>query len=818
MGALWGTSRARLVVFAICVVVVFTFIARAAFTLAAGPPYIWSVALVATVCAAVLETCLFPIGRFAHRSPLVSLPVLVLAVATPALTPDVVIGAIALGVLIVDLGATRRPRVAAYSSALAASVTAIAALAQVPLGAVGLTGAGAAAVVIVVYLIVVVAIELARMRWVTPAPGLGLVRDLSPLRVLGVAAAGAAAGFVLAGWVERGLPLLAGSYRSLSAVVVLLVLALCAGGVALTMSNAGKRRRLVGLISGTAALSESDLRTVPAETHPAGTAGPAPTGTLADSLRQAVQTSVGALSVTLQDLPPTAGQAGAPIAVVSDVGKDVVGPVVGTASGVSARRGYLVAHRDAMDLAFSGEDRKSVAALAHAADVVAGVRADFGGLALRANTDPLTALPNYGAFNEALGHLGDSRGHGESIAVLFLDLDEFKRINDRHGHHIGDEILRELGRRLQGSVRPYDLVARVGGDEFVVVLTGLSGLAEANLMAESLMTSCSMPIELDGITLVPVLSIGLAYSAHREVDVTALVREADRSMLAIKKNNHRGSPARESSINVSDHRSTRLNDSVARAIDDDRIELAFQPIVSLVSGRIWAFEALLRYTDPEFGAIAPSSFVEKAKRLGRLDELSRLVATKAMVAAAEFRLLEPSIACMTVNLEAGQLLPERMGDFVDDLSRRYPSITLCLELNERSVARVSAAVRAQADVLRDAGLMIALDDYGSLDSSVDALVRLPMDILKIDRSLVDDLEDIRQREVLTALQGFGDNLEYSMIVEGVENAGMARHLRALGIRSAQGFFYGVPETFENTRARLEENGSDAIVRVRSNQP
>jgi len=286
-------------------------------------------------------------------------------------------------------------------------------------------------------------------------------------------------------------------------------------------------------------------------------------------------------------------------------------------------------------------------------------------------------------------------------------------------------------------------------------------------------------------------------------------------MLAIKKSRRRGGPAHESSINISGHRSSQMNDIVARAIDEDLLELAFQPIVSLVTSQIWAFEALLRYTDPELGPLSPPSLVEKAKSLGRLDALTRQVAVKAMAAAADFRLIEPSIVCMTINVEAGQILPQRMGTFVTELAASYPDISLCLELNERSVARVSSAVREQAENLRDIGIMIALDDYGSQDSSVDALVRVPMDILKIDKSLVDDLDDVRQQEVLTALQGFGDNLEYSMIVEGVENETMARHLTALGIRSAQGFHYGVPQSLEKTLARLEEFGAAAVLPVRA---
>jgi EAL domain-containing protein (putative c-di-GMP-specific phosphodiesterase class I) len=186
-----------------------------------------------------------------------------------------------------------------------------------------------------------------------------------------------------------------------------------------------------------------------------------------------------------------------------------------------------------------------------------------------------------------------------------------------------------------------------------------------------------------------------------------------------------------------------------------------------------------------------------------------------MAAAAEFRLVEPGIVCMTINVEAGQLAPERLGTFLEDLDNRYPQITLCLELNERSVVGVSTHIRAQTNRLRDEGILIALDDYGSEDSSVDSLVRVPMDILKIDRSLVDDLDDVRQREVLTALQGFGDNLEYSMIVEGVEDEQMANQLAGLGIRSAQGYYFGVPQCFTKTLDRLDGFGALAVLPVRA---
>jgi len=170
-----------------------------------------------------------------------------------------------------------------------------------------------------------------------------------------------------------------------------------------------------------------------------------------------------------------------------------------------------------------------------------------------------------------------------------------------------------------------------------------------------------MPITIGQAMVSPMVSIGLAYSAHREADVTELLRDADRSMLAIKKSRRRGGPSKESSINISSHRSAEMNDIVVRAIDENLLELAFQPIVSLVAGQIWAFKALVRYTHPALGPLSPSSLIEKAKGLGRLDALTCQVAVKAMAAAAEFRLVEPQVLRMTINVEAGQIVPDRVG-------------------------------------------------------------------------------------------------------------------------------------------------------------
>ena len=752
------------------------------------------IALATVGTAGLLNVPRLRLGPVPYQAPVIGLPIVVVLAVEPVFAVAAAVGLVCLGVLASAWLRTGRPEVALYAA--------------------GLTGVGGFAFLVVHnalhsldastpvvaagsalgYFAAVIVAEALRRRFARPrlpggAPEYSAVR----LLVIGGGFAGVCA--LITVWthpfVDKRTDLLAVSATMIPLVIV-------GVGAILIIRAQAMRRRLAGVVDGVTGLNATNQYVKTGGQSTPITISPADTGAdLAATLLTAVAQTVGVECVKIRHTPAGRGEIDAPLAI------NVLGGE------------YVVARRDVMDFSFTSDDRRALTALAHTADVVFTARESIGGLTIRANTDPLTGLPNYGAFQDALANINDHRDYSEALAVLFIDLDDFKRMNDRYGHHAGDQILSELGRRLSAVVRPYDVVARVGGDEFVVILTRLSSLAEAKTLAERIMEASGEPLTVAGTVLNPILSIGLAYSAHRETDVNQLLRDADRSMLAIKKSRRRGGPAHESSINISGHRSSQMNDIVARAIDEDLLELAFQPIVSLVTGQIWAFEALLRYTDPELGPLSPPSLVEKAKSLGRLDALTRQVALKAMAAAADFRLIEPKIVCMTINVEAGQILPLRMGDFVVDLAEKYPNISLCLELNERSVARVSTAVRAQADRLRDIGIMIALDDYGSQDSSVDALVRMPMDILKIDKTLVDDLDDVRQREVLTALQGFGDNLEYSMIVEGVENEAMAGHLSALGIRSAQGFHYGVPQSLAKTLARLEEFGAAAVLPVRA---
>ncbi|MFD5599837.1 putative bifunctional diguanylate cyclase/phosphodiesterase [Leucobacter sp. NPDC058333] len=492
----------------------------------------------------------------------------------------------------------------------------------------------------------------------------------------------------------------------------------------------------------------------------------------------------------------------------SGPGPDEIGAPVRLESGPEQ---YLVASRKLGGGPFSRDDERAIESLAHLATEAARVQSEVDTLEHRANSDPLTGLPNYGAFQHALTEANEHRPYHEGIALLFIDLDNFKKLNDNLGHSAGDALLQAIASRLERASGGGDFVSRVGGDEFVVIFTGLVSVDQAKESADRVIDAVSEALELEGHNLHPVVSAGLAFSSHREIDAQSLVEDADRTMLQAKQQRRRGSDVERSTVSISTHRSTRLNEIVARAIADNRLMLAFQPIVDMSTGKVWAFEALTRYMDPELGPISAPSLIARAKRLGLMNELTRQVITKALDAAEEFRDVVPSIDCMTVNLELGQISDVQLGPYIREAARNHPNIKLCIELNERSLRTMSDELRRDAELLQAAGVIIALDDYGSDDSLVGALVHFPMDILKIDKSLISNLGDVRQQEVIKALQGFGDNLGHTVIVEGIEDRAAAETLQALGVRDAQGYFYGRPIAAPLVMDRLRKHGDAADI-------
>lgn len=515
-------------------------------------------------------------------------------------------------------------------------------------------------------------------------------------------------------------------------------------------------------------------------------------GGLAPALLSRTQTIVQAKHVELREAPPERHEIGAPVRLDA------------------ARNEYLVASRKTGGVPFEREDERALTTLAHVASETTRAQHEVEDLERRANTDDLTGLPNYGAFQKALIEANENRSYHAGIALLFVDLDNFKKLNDAHGHRIGDELLKTVAQRLLEASGGGDFVSRVGGDEFVIIFSDLDSLDQAKASADRIVEIASQAVFIEGHQLRPTLSAGLAFSGHRELDPQALVEDADRAMLHVKRSRRRGGAATGSGVSVSSHRASRTNDIVARAIREDRLLVAFQPIVSLERGEIWAFEALVRYVDPELGPISPPSLVARAKSLGLMNELTKQVISKALDAADEFHRLEPGIECMTVNLEVGQITDSELGSFVREAARTHPDVSLCIELNERSLHGVTDELRRDAEALQQDGVLLALDDYGSDASSVGALVHFPMNILKVDKSLIDDLGDARQREVVKALQGFGDRLGYTVIVEGVETREMADVLTSLGVRSVQGYYFGRPLSFAQTMSRLRGSGTRAL--------
>jgi diguanylate cyclase (GGDEF)-like protein len=428
-------------------------------------------------------------------------------------------------------------------------------------------------------------------------------------------------------------------------------------------------------------------------------------------------------------------------------------------------------------------------------------------LAHQALHDPLTGLPNRVLFLDRLGvALDRSRRTDSAVAVLFLDVDKFKLINDSRGHAAGDQLLIGLAARLQETLRPMDTMARLGGDEFTFLVENLRSEREAILVAQRLSQTAGLPIKIGSDETAITVSIGIALADGPSAAPEKVIRDADCAMYRAK----RQGGSRFELFDESSRRRATERIALERALDQavQRAELRvhYQPRVTLTGEpRLIGFEALLRWEHPQRGLIRPAEFIAVAEDTGLILPIGEFVLERALGDLERWRRSRPGIT-ISVNLSSRQLaqpgLIERLADAVA-ASGAEPG-DLCLEITETTLElRPEPSVRI-LKALSERGFKLAIDDFGTGGSSLARLKQLPVDTLKIHESFVADLSRRPgDAAIVGAVVELGHALELSVVAEGVETEAQLAQLRDVGCDAAQGFLFGSPVTEAEIDALLE---------------
>ncbi len=435
--------------------------------------------------------------------------------------------------------------------------------------------------------------------------------------------------------------------------------------------------------------------------------------------------------------------------------------------------------------------RDEFADLGHAFDgMQQGIAQREERILFQAGHDSLTGLPNRALALDALESA--IAVEGSSRAVLMVDLDRFKEINDTLGHVFGDRVLDEAGKRLRQAVRGGDLVARLGGDEFLVLLEDVQS-GQALLRAQELLAALREPLDLVSTRINLDASIGMALYPEHGDSAETLLRRADIALYDVKQS-RQGVAVYESGRDEVHLRQLQLMGDLRHAIVGGQLSLQFQPKVEIASGRVLHAEALVRWTHAALGPIRPDEFIPLAERSGFIHELTRFVLENSLAQAARWREsgLDLGIA---VNLSAIDLMDADLPDFVFDCLQRHaiPPERLILELTESALMRdVNYAVR-MLHRLRAIGIRLAIDDFGTGYSSLAQLKRMPVDEIKIDKSFVMQMtEDSDDAVIVRSTIELGHNMGLRVIAEGVESQGSLSLLEKLGCDMAQGFFLSPP--------------------------
>ena len=437
-------------------------------------------------------------------------------------------------------------------------------------------------------------------------------------------------------------------------------------------------------------------------------------------------------------------------------------------------------------------------------------------LQYEATHDALTGLPNRPYFtNRLAAAIGRTKTLDDyKVSVLFIDLDRFKYVNDSLGHLIGDELLKEIAVRLKDCMRPADIVARLGGDEFTILVEGMDDTSEVTRIAERIQHKFEIPFELREHEVYSSASIGILHVTEKHRTPEDVMRDADTAMYQAKRTGKARHAVFDDQMHNAAKETLRLETDLRRALEREEIQVYYQPIYSLKSGKIRCFESLARWDHPEMGTIPPTKFIPLAEEVGLIDRLSEQVLRQAIrdIGSLQNRHTDEREYSVSVNLSCRQFeqgtLVQCIQNILDDTG--FCGRNLKLEITESVFFEHQERAVSMLNQLRAQGVEIDIDDFGTGYSNLGYLKRLPISSLKIDRSFVSMIQtDGQNDEIVCAIITLARNLGLAVVAEGVETNAQLEALKRLGCECAQGFLLAEPMRFAELRKfLLQENGTD----------
>jgi diguanylate cyclase (GGDEF)-like protein len=412
-----------------------------------------------------------------------------------------------------------------------------------------------------------------------------------------------------------------------------------------------------------------------------------------------------------------------------------------------------------------------------------------------AHFDPLTGLPNRLLLNDRSEHaLNVARRNQQCLALMFLDLDHFKNINDSLGHRVGDEVLVALAMRLKSAVREQDTVARLGGDEFIVLLPDTDAAGAARV-ADKLLQTTLKPFQIEQNELTVTPSIGIALYPQDGTDLDTLSRSADAAMYKAKEEGRNNYRFFTREIQAQSDRTLVLDNALRRALERNQLQLHFQPQISLVTGQIVGAEALLRWHHPQLGSVSPAEFIPVAESNGLILPIGEWVLRTALKQLGDWITRGMLPITLAVNLSAVQFRHANLPQLVSSilLDAALDPALLELELTEGVAMTHPLSAIATMDDLHQRGVRMSIDDFGTGYSSLSYLKRFQVYKLKIDQTFVRDItDDPDDKAIVGAIISMASSLGLKTIAEGVETAGQLAFLRARGCDEVQGYFFSRP--------------------------